>query len=355
MAVIAFILTLLLVVGLHEAGHALAARFFGVTIETISIGFGKALLRKRDKNGVEWVWALWPFGGYVRLKDSRSQSVDPSEYRSCFDKQPVFARCMILLAGVATNFLVAWIAFVFFFLLGYQQMQPVIKATVPDRLLTQADIRSGDRFISVAGKSTSSWQEVAMALIPQFGEKKVEIVVVSANKKSRHLLVDLSPHFSARGCSLFVCLGLVPDTSSDLVQTVKGRPLMAAVSKASEQLVTLTLFFLLLLKQLVTGAVPFALLLGPLGFFSLSISSFTQGLLVFISFIANLSLTVGLVNLLPVPGLDGASVLYALIEKTRGKAMSAEFELLLYRLAMILFYMMLIQLALNDILRYLPR
>lgn len=352
LSLLAFILTLVLVVGLHEAGHALAANWFGVGIERISIGFGKPLLTWRDRGGCEWVWALWPLGGYVRLLNTRIHPVNPADYPRCFDQQTATARCLILVSGVLANVLVAWLALILFFWLGYQQMTPVVSAVTPGNLMATAGMRPGDQFVSIAGQKTDSWQQVGMSLIRNFGLKDVSIELLSADHMPRKLSVDLSARFSARGRSLFSYLGLEAERSLRFRHEVKGLPFAAALQQGTVQTVTLITFFLTVIKQVLTGTIPFALLLGPLGFLGLSINSFAQGLSMFLAYIANLSLAVGLVNILPVPGLDGASILYAVIERIRGKAMTVAFEVLLYRLAMILFYMMLVQLLLNDLLRY---
>ena len=102
-SLLAIVLSLLIVVGLHEAGHAYAARIFNVNVTRISIGFGKPLFRWQGKNGCEWVWSLWPLGGYVRLLNTRIQPVSKKEITRCFDKKSVGARCLILLAGPAVN------------------------------------------------------------------------------------------------------------------------------------------------------------------------------------------------------------------------------------------------------------
>ncbi|MGQ3892392.1 M50 family metallopeptidase [Legionella sp. CNM-4043-24] len=348
----AFVLTLLLVVGLHEAGHAIAARICGVRIERISIGFGRPLLSRRDRSGCEWVWALWPLGGYVQLLNTRIHPVDPSDYPFCFDKKSMSVRCLILISGIVANVLVAWLALVLFFWMGYQQMTPVISEVRPGTLMAQAGVRAGDELVSLEGQKTDSWQQAGMELIRNFGKKQVVLELRSPDHSLRFVTVDLSERFSARGRTLMSYLGLVPDQALQHIYAVKGLSFLNALAEASRKTGDAFVFFMIVLKQLFTGTIPFALLLGPVGFIGLSISSFAQGVAVFLSYIANLSLAVALINLLPVPGLDGASIVYAVIEKIRGKAMSIAFEVLLYRLAVILFYMILVQLLLNDFLRY---
>jgi regulator of sigma E protease len=355
LAVLAFLLTLILVVGLHEAGHALAAWLCGVGIERISIGFGKPLICWKDRRGIEWVWAIWPLGGYVRLLNTRIHPVDPSDYSRCFDKKSASIRCFILISGVLTNVLVAWFALTLFFMLGFQQREPVVLAPAPQSLVAKAGLKAQDRIVAVDGQATPSWQEVGRSLITHFGQKEVTLSVIGSDHQTRNLSLDLSGHVVTRGRALFSWLGIEPDRSVETIQVINGVSLGVAIQQATQQWVSLLVFLLIVVKKVVTGVIPFALLLGPIGFISLSIHSLTQGLSVFLFYIANLSLAVGLVNVLPIPGLDGASIVYTLIEKIRGKPMSVAFEVLLYQLAMILFYVLLVQLALNDLLRFAQR
>jgi len=108
----------------------------------------------------------------------------------------------------------------------------------------------------------------------------------------------------------------------------------------------------MVLKQVLSGTVPFLLLLGPLGLLMTMVHSFLQGLAVFLYFIANLNLAVAIVNLLPLPGLDGGAIVYTCIEKIRGKPISVALEVLLHRLAMIALCVLFIQLIMNDVQRY---
>lgn len=108
---------------------------------------------------------------------------------------------------------------------------------------------------------------------------------------------------------------------------------------------------MMILKQLFTGAIPFSVLLGPIGIFAASVASLMQGIAVFLFFIATLSLAVAVINLLPIPGLDGGSIVYAIVEKIRGKPVSVPMELLLHRLVFIIFCVLLVHLLMNDLQR----
>ncbi|KTC87197.1 M50 family metallopeptidase [Legionella brunensis] len=351
LALLAILLTLILVVGIHEAGHALAAKIFSVKIQKISIGFGKALLSWKTKSGQELVWSILPLGGYVQLLNSRIQKVSPEELAVCFDKKPVWVRCIILAAGAIANLITAWLAFTLMFVIGYQQNPPLVQAVTPESMATKAGLKAGDRFLSVGEQDVNSWQETGMRLIISLGKKEVPAQIKESDGTVRKISLDLSQWRYKKG-TLLQGLGIEPQLLSHKEQ-VKGQGLGEAFCHAFIKSVQLLSFFLLMLKLLITGTLPFAVLLGPIGLFGVSVTSFLQGLPVFLYFIASFSLAVGLVNLFPFPGLDGGSIIYALLEKIRGKPVSIPMEILLHQLAVIIFVLLLVQLILNDIQRYL--
>lgn len=347
-ALIAIPLTLCLVIGLHELGHAAAARLCGIHIERIAIGFGKPLFTWVWARR-EWVWARWPLGGYVQLRNSRIKPVPTSEYPSCFDKKPVWMRCFVLSAGALSNALVAWVALTLMYLSGYQQQTPVVQSVTPNHMAALAHIAPGDRFLSLGHQKTEAWQEVGMAFIMNIGNAHVPVVLLKKNGEERQVYLDLTRWQHAP--SFLKVLGITPAAVKDHTVQVQGEPFLKASSHALETSLQLLHFFCKMLKQLITGAIPFTALLGPLGLFALSLQSFLQGLSVFLYFIANLSLAVGLINLFPIPGLDGGSIVYAWIEKVRGKPISVAVEVLLHRLAVIAFAVFFIQLVMNDLQR----
>jgi len=352
MAAFAIVMSLLLVVGLHEAGHAFVARLFKVKIHKISIGFGPILLR-RQIHGCQWVWAFWPLGGYVQLLNSRIEPVQPKDYPFCFDKKPLFARCLILISGVFVNVLVAWLALILFWMIGHQEITPVIANVTPNSMAAKAGLTAHDKLLSVAGKPVSSWQTVGMQLLMSMGQSAVEIAVKHPNNIVQHVSLDLSVlTFKHHRDSFVSRLGIQPDLAPINRHVVAPLDGLVACQKSFTQMLALFWFFGVMLKLLLTGVIPFTLLLGPLGLFTLMVNSFLQGLAVFLYFLANLSIVVALINCLPIPGLDGGSLLYAGIEKIRGKPISVAMEVLLHRLMFIVLCLVLVQLLLNDVKRF---
>ncbi len=351
-SLLAIVLSLLLVVGPHEVGHAYVAHLFRVGISRISFGFGRPLFRWDGKKGCQWVWSLWPLGGYVHFLNTRTQVVLEKDLPYCFDKKSVGARCLILLAGPLLNCTMAWLALVFMLILGYQQQLPVIDTITPSSLASSAGLVKGDRIISLSGAPVSSWRVFGMQFIMALGHDNVDGVVETSEGNQHHFRLDLKHPALGKG-SLFKAIGIQPDSSIKHLQAVQGLPFLKACQGAFFQLMGLAYFFLVMLKQLLTGVIPLSMLLGPLGLLNAMAHSFSQGFAVFLDFIANLSLSVGLFNLLPIPGLDGGGIVYAVIEKIRGKPFSVAFELLVQSLMFIALCLLLVQLLMGDVQRYL--
>lgn len=352
MAILALLVTFLLVIGLHEAGHALAAAWCGVKIKRISLGLGKPLITWPDcHGGCEYVWGRWPLGGYVQLLNSRIEKVDPRDFHQSFDKQPAKIRYFILLSGALANLITAFFALILYFALGYQQHLPVIESIIPNSPAAIAGLHANDRITAVGGEKTNSWQAVGMKIIINLGKSSVPITVNSDLNYTRLLTLNLSQILSAKNRFLLQALGIKPSTDKKTLVTYKGLSAVEAFKNSLLMIIDLLTFYLLMLKQLFLGLIPFSLLLGPFGLIAVSITSFSQGLAVFLYFIASFSLAVGMVNLLPIPSLDGGSLMYVFIEQIRGKKVSVELEVLLHRLAVILFSIFFVQLILNDLVR----
>lgn len=352
LSIIIIILTTLFLIAVHEAGHAILARYCGVRIHAIVIGLGRPLFESKHPQRSTWKLALWPFGGSVELCNTRIHSVPPREYHHCFDKKPAWMRIMILSAGAAANLGIAWLALIFYFLLGYPQHPALIQRVTRPSTASTAHIQSGDVILSFADTPVASWQAVGIQLMIHLGERNVAIVVkhTQGNQDIAHL--DLSNTAKTRG-SILTTLGLQPDFSPQQQQLIAGLSWLNAVQQASHTLGTLIHMYGVMLKQLLVGNLSVLCLLGPVGFFITMINSIQQGVALYLYSFANLSIAIALANILPIPSLDGGSIIYTLIEKIRGKPMSIALEVLLYRLAMTALCVLLVQLLSNDVQHYL--
>jgi regulator of sigma E protease len=302
------------------------------------------------RSGTEWVWGRWPLGGYVQMLNTRIKPVAKTQWRMCFDQQPIWKRCVILAAGGVANVVFAWVALTVYYCLGHPEHVAFIKAVAPASIAAKAGLAAGDQLESFGDIPTHSWQEAGIRLVASLGQAKVVLTAKTAQGEVKPLDLDLSQQLVfKRSTSLWSSLGIVPDVSKEHV--VSGTSFATSMVSAALTVGELLGFFLTMIKQLILGRLPLFLLLGPIGLFKVASLSFVQGISMFSYFIASLSIAVGLINLFPIPGLDGGSIVYALVEKFQGKPVSIALEVLLYQLAMIAFFVLLMQLLGNDLQR----
>jgi regulator of sigma E protease len=351
LTLVSLIITLTLVIGLHELGHALAAHYFSIRIKRISIGFGKPLCSYKSQSGCEWIWARWPLGGYVELLNTRIHPVDKKQWPEAFDKRPIFQRMIVLISGSLFNLLTAWVCLVGFYLLGHHYPLAVIKQVTPNGLAAAAHFQEKDQIVAINHHPIHSWEEANVSLIALMGTTQAVMEVKTNAGQYEQREIDLRHvTFKPTAHSLWDAIGITPSPK------FKGwrapEPIHIAMKSATLAIIHFVLLFLVIMKQLVLGHLPFSLLVGPFGLLALNLSAFLHGFGAFIYFIATFSMAVAVLNLLPLPGLDGCSLLYAAIEKIRGKPMSVAYEILFYQLTMIAFALLLVQLMLNDLKRF---
>lgn len=349
-ALLAAIASLLIVIGVHEAAHALVARWFGVTIKRIAIGFGKPILRWSTPAGMEWALGWCPFGGYVELLNSRIHAVTAQDKPHCFDQRSIAVRGCILLAGILANLIFAWLLLTIIFSVGYLQVSPVIAEVRPHSIAAQAHLLAGDQIIRIANQPTPSWQAVGMQWVRALGNNRVSIEVQDDQGHRSIKMLNLHQRTALRSSKNWLSsLGIIPNSSSQYRHSIAGLPLEAAMQQAYQACYEQLSFFAIMLKQLITGVLPLTFLLGPLSFFMLMFQSFLQSVTVFLLLLAYWSLAVALINSCPLPSLDGGSLFYLLLEKIRGRPLAIATEILCYRFAIIAFGLILVQLLANDL------
>ena len=160
-----FVIALGILVAVHEWGHFWVARRCGVKVERFSVGFGKALWRRTDKLGTEYVIAAIPLGGYVKMLDERVDDVAEEDLPHAFNRQHVLKRIAIIAAGPLTNFIFAIFALFVMYLIGVQTIKPMIGDIQPDSIAGQAGVVQGSVIKRVGERETIDWQAVNLELI----------------------------------------------------------------------------------------------------------------------------------------------------------------------------------------------
>ncbi len=168
--IFAFILTVLILVSIHEAGHMFVARALGIQVLRYSIGFGKSLWRyQAKKSGIEYVIALLPLGGYVKLLDEREMTVPEEQKHRAFNRQPLWARMAVVVAGPLTNLIFAVVAYWLMFTIGVDQVKPVVGQVIEHSVAAEAGIKPGDLIRTVDGQEVSGWGDFMLTVIGRIG------------------------------------------------------------------------------------------------------------------------------------------------------------------------------------------
>ena len=207
-----FVVALSILVTVHEYGHFWVARKNGVKVERFSVGFGRAIWKKTGKDGTEYVLALIPLGGYVKMLDERVDDVRPEDKDKAFNNKSVYQRIAIVGAGPMANFMFAIFALYLMFLIGVPSVKPLIGDIAINSIASKAELLANSEIVSVEGKKTRDWQEVNLALIAQIGNDKIEIKTKTRDSQyiSTAVLDTRNWQFSPDKNSALTSLGITP-------------------------------------------------------------------------------------------------------------------------------------------------
>ncbi|WP_194857999.1 sigma E protease regulator RseP [Citrobacter freundii] len=440
----AFIVALGVLITVHEFGHFWVARRCGVRVERFSIGFGKALWRRTDKLGTEYVIALIPLGGYVKMLDERAEPVAPELRHYAFNNKTVGQRAAIIAAGPIANFLFAIFAYWLVFIIGVPGVRPVVGEITPNSIAAQAQIQPGTELKAVDGIETPDWDAVRLQLVAKIGDEHTtlsvaqfgsnqrqdktldlrqwafepdkedpvsslgirprgpqiepvlsEVQVNSAANKAglqagdRIVKVNGQPltqwmtfvtlvrdnpdkplalDIERQGSSLSLTLtpdskqvngkaegfaGVVPKVIPlpDEYKTVRQYGPFSAVLEASDKTWQLMKLTVSMLGKLITGDVKLNNLSGPISIAQGAGMSAEFGIIYYLMFLALISVNLGIINLFPLPVLDGGHLLFLAIEKLKGGPVSERVQDFSYRIGSILLVLLMGLALFNDFSR----
>lgn len=367
--VVPFVIVLSVVVFVHEFGHFIVGRWCGVKVDAFSIGFGPELFARIDRFGTRWRVAAIPLGGYVKFHgDANGASVpDPeavegmpeAERAVTFAAQPVWKRSAIVFAGPFANFILAIAIFTgIFAIYGRTVLTPRVGSVVAGGAGQAAGFKVGDLVLSIDG-----------APIPTFS-KMQEIVSVSADTKlvfvvrrdGGDVTLEATPAWreveAATGKVRIGMLGLQASTARGDVHEERYGPIESVGLAVAEtwQVVSRTGVYV---GGLISGRESADQLSGPIGIAQIS-GQMAQaapkvGLAPFLNLIAILSVSIGLLNLMPVPLLDGGHLLFFGIEAARGRALNERAQEVAFRVGLAMVGTLMIFSTYNDIARLIQR
>ncbi|WP_022975357.1 RIP metalloprotease RseP [Nevskia ramosa] len=441
-----FIVAIGVLVAFHEFGHFWVARRFGIKVLKFSIGFGKPLWSRRGKDGVEYVLAMIPLGGYVKLLDEREADVviAPEDLPRAFNRQPVAKRIAVFAAGPAFNFILAIAFYWVLYMVGVPGMKPVIGAPPAGSLAATAGLVGGDRIVALDDQKIPTWSVLRAELLDRalsrgdtaflvahangreqtvnidLGKARVDPVllfedlglnpfeppipavvgqvvageaadraglkigdrIVDIDGKPVASFQDLRSQVSARPGQLAKFgieragsaqqisviigtdtshgeaigrVGLAPQrmaTEGDLWQDLRAEvrlgPL-AAASAALHQTWQVSALTVRLLYRMVVGDVSVKNVSGPIQIAQAAGYSASAGIGAFLTFVALVSVSIGVFNLLPIPMLDGGQILFGVIEAVKGSPLSERVQAAGQQLGMTLLLMLMGLAFYNDV------
>ncbi|PHM73199.1 sigma E protease regulator RseP [Xenorhabdus kozodoii] len=442
----AFIVALGVLITVHEFGHFWVARRCGIYVERFSIGFGKVLWRRTDKQGTEYVIALIPLGGYVKMLDERVGEVAPERRHMAFNNKTIGQRAAVISAGPIANFILAVIAYWLVFVIGVPSVRPVVLDVKPNSIAAQANILPGMELKAVNGIETSDWNSVRLAMVGQVGAASVTVDVLPLNAfggvqktldlrqwsfdpSRQDILLSLGimpvvPRLSSQVEKVYpasaaekaglqsgdrivkvndqdvdvwhtfssfvrknpniplkldvaraggmVSLSLTPEVRklsngreegfagaelkiiplADEYKVIQQYGPFSALYEAGDKTWQLMKLTVNMIGKLIVGDLKLNNLSGPISIAKGAGVSADSGLVYYLMFLALISVNLGIINLFPLPVLDGGHLLFLAIEKIKGGPVSERVQDFSYRIGAILLVLLMGLALFNDFSRF---
>jgi regulator of sigma E protease len=438
------LVTLGILVTIHEYGHYWVARRCGVRVLRFAVGFGRPLATRVDKHGTEFALCAIPLGGYVKMLDERDESQDVSDVNrhESFNAQPVRNKLAIVSAGPAANFLLAIVVLFGLFLRGETGIAPIIEVVEPGSVAFDTGLGQGQEIVAVDGESTQTVADVRFALLKRLGDTgTIEVAVGSGLSDLRQLyslpidrwlggaeapdptralgltlgippltptigsLVSNGPAMRAgfivgddiieadgREISTWfqwvdlvraqpgepldvtverngmpVKLTVVPDRSGADVGSVgmgvvmpeipadrirrQGRNPLEAMMAAVERTYALTVFTFESMWKMIQGLISTKNLSGPIAIAQVAASTAESGFTTWLSFLALLSISLGAINLLPIPVLDGGHIVFHSLEGLLGRPVPEQIQMMSYQVGLLAVFTLMVFAIYNDVAR----
>ena len=314
---VSFAIVLGILVFVHEFGHYLAARWCGVHVEVFSIGFGRAIASWVDRRGTRWKLAWLPLGGYVKMHGQERLQDVTAETRASwiagrtFHEKPVYKRAIIVAAGPIANFLLAMVLFAGLFAsMGKPVTLPVVGGVLAGSAADHAGLKTNDRIDSIAGQPIHSFEDI-QRIITSHPDDTMSLVIARGDATRTVVVHTGAQEVGGRRVGLLGIRG-------GMVQ-YHHVPLGAALLGGVTQTWDVTSETVSGIAQMIAGTRGTADLGGPLRIAQLSGQVAELGIASLVSFIALLSVNLGLINLFPIPVLDGGHLLFYAAEAIRGR------------------------------------
>lgn len=355
MWIVGFLLVLGPLVTLHELGHYLVGRWFGVKADAFSVGFGKELAGFTDRRGTRWKLSALPLGGYVKFAGDMNPAsqaspewaaLPPEERAQTFQAKSLWQRALIVAAGPFTNFLIA-IAILASFNLAYGRMEvpPVVEVVAEEGAAAKAGIMVGDRIVSINGEAIDDFDAIRAHIAPHPG-REVEVEVERAGERLAFGFTVPSITERDRFGNQFKVGQLGIGSGQGEIMAVGP---VQAVALAVRQTGDIVELMITGIGQIITGSRSVEELGGPIKIAKFSGEQLSLGWREFVSFAALISINLAFINLLPIPGLDGGHLAFYAAEAVRRKPASARSQEWAFRTGIAFVLALMLFVTINDV------
>lgn len=312
MSLLTFVFVLSVLVVVHEFGHFLMARLVGIRVERFSIGFGPVIFGRRFGE-TDFVFSLLPLGGFVKLAGESPEEAKGQSWE--FNSKSLFQKFLVVFAGPFMNAFLAFVLFWAVFSVGQPTFTSKIGKVLEGMPAETAGLRAGDHILEIEGKPVSRWEDILRQVQ---GQKKPLAFKVERDGRTRTFVVEpkvrqISGFFGKKSEVSLVGIG----PSSEMIYVRTGA--LEAMREAFQRVWALTSMIFYSLGLMFTGAMPFKeSMTGPIGIFMMTQQAAQFGVPALLYFMGTLSVSLFVLNLLPIPVLDGGHILFILIEAVKG-------------------------------------
>ncbi|MCX7770607.1 MAG: RIP metalloprotease RseP [Proteobacteria bacterium] len=346
-SVISAIIVLGVLILVHEFGHYVVARFINVKVLKFSLGFGPKIFGIKGKE-TEYLISAVPLGGYVKLYGEESEDEVLEEPERAFSNQTPLKKIAIVISGPLFNFFFAIILFILFNIFGFQTLSNVVGDVKEGYPAYVAGLQKNDRIVKINEKNVKTWEEIS-SIIKASGGKTLEVVF---ERDGKIYYTKINPKIE-KIKNIFgeeVEMPVLGIVSSDKLIKV-SYPIHEAIIRGIKQFYELTKLTLITVQKLINRTVPVSSLGGPIMISQLAGETAKSGIYTFLAFMALLSVNLGVLNLLPIPILDGGHIVLFIIEAITRKPVSNRFKEAYTYIGMMIIILLTVTVFYNDIMR----
>ena len=349
--IVPFLIVLGILIFFHELGHFLVAKYSGVKVLKFALGFGPKLVGKRIGD-TEYSIRYFPLGGFVKMlgedqNDEEAKNLPPEEAKKSFENQSVFKRIAIVAAGPIFNLILAFLLFSgLFFISGQQVIIPEIGQITEGMPAHRAGLQKGDIVVSIEGKDIHSWSEMKDIVQPSAG-KPLKITIQRGDRLLTHIIVPEAT-VAKNMFGQETRTALIGIVSSGRVKKMKFGP-WEALQEATLETWKWVKLTCLVIVRLFQGSVPLKEVGGPILIGQMAGKLAQESFVNLIPFMAIISVNLAILNLFPIPILDGGLIIFLLFELLLGKPLSPKMRELAMKAGLFLLVFLMLIITFNDL------